>query len=169
MLVEFQYHLLIFPAPMMLTQPPPQALRFSHGRGERETSDWWWTARDHGKGPSRLPLREHFHQKRDVWVRGRWPYTLSGTFIILQYWQQRKRHLIKIIHILSNSILVFLCCSLFQNVVGAPKKYPSCDQVNLFIKTGVLLCSYWNVIEKGDFMSFFIFYSRGFFISCFYL
>ena len=33
-----------------LSQPPPQALRFSHGRGERETSDWWWTARDHGKG-----------------------------------------------------------------------------------------------------------------------
>ena len=31
-------------------QPPPQALRFSHGRAsERETSDWWWTARDHGK------------------------------------------------------------------------------------------------------------------------
>ena len=56
-------------------QPPPQALRFSHGRGERETSDWWWTARDHGKGtdgrsPSRLPLGAHFHQKRDVWVRG---------------------------------------------------------------------------------------------------
>ena len=50
------------------TQPPPQALRFSHGRGERETSDWWYTARDHGKGtdgrrsplsPSRLPLRAH--------------------------------------------------------------------------------------------------------------
>ena len=37
-------------------QPPPQVLRFSHGRGERETGDWWWTA--------------HFHQKRDVWVRG---------------------------------------------------------------------------------------------------
>ena len=62
------------------SQPPPQALRFSHGRGERETSDWWWTTRDHGKGtngrrsplsPSRLPLRGHFHQKRDVWVRGR--------------------------------------------------------------------------------------------------
>ena len=31
-------------------QPPPQVLRFSHGRGERETSDWWYTARDHGKG-----------------------------------------------------------------------------------------------------------------------
>ena len=53
------------------SQPPPQALRFSHGRGERETSDWWWTARDHGKGSSRLPLRAHFHEKRDVWVRGR--------------------------------------------------------------------------------------------------
>ena len=34
----------------VLPQPPPQALRFSHGRGERETSDWWYTARDHGKG-----------------------------------------------------------------------------------------------------------------------
>ena len=33
-----------------LFQPPPQALRSSHCRGERETSDWWWTARDHGKG-----------------------------------------------------------------------------------------------------------------------
>ena len=61
-------------------QPPPQALRFLHGRGESETSDWWWTARNHGKGtegrrsplsPSRLHLRAHFHQKRDVWVRGR--------------------------------------------------------------------------------------------------
>ena len=31
-------------------QPPPQALRFSHGRGECETSDWWWNTRDHGKG-----------------------------------------------------------------------------------------------------------------------
>ena len=25
---------------MLIVQPPPQALRFSHGRGERETSDW---------------------------------------------------------------------------------------------------------------------------------
>ena len=31
-------------------QPTPQVLRFSHGRGERKTSDWWYTARDHGKG-----------------------------------------------------------------------------------------------------------------------
>ena len=40
-------------------QPPPQALRFSHARGERETSDRWWTARDHGKGTDgrRTPAR----------------------------------------------------------------------------------------------------------------
>ena len=25
---------------MSLDQPPPQTLRFLHGRGERETSDW---------------------------------------------------------------------------------------------------------------------------------
>ena len=37
-------------------QPPPQALRFSHGRGERETSDWWYTARDHGKGTDVSPV-----------------------------------------------------------------------------------------------------------------
>ena len=48
----------IVPAYYMV-QPPPQALRFSHGRGERETSDWWWTARDHGKGTDgrRTPAR----------------------------------------------------------------------------------------------------------------
>ena len=34
----------------LYTTVHPQELRFSHGRGERETSDWWWTARDHGKG-----------------------------------------------------------------------------------------------------------------------
>ena len=58
------------------------SLLLSHDRGERETSDWWWTARDHGKdtdgrrlgfpvldlasralSPSRLPLRARFHQK----------------------------------------------------------------------------------------------------------
>ena len=36
-----------------------------------EASDWWWTARDHGKAksrslsPSRLPLRAHFHRQRE--------------------------------------------------------------------------------------------------------
>ena len=27
--------------------------------------------------PSRLPLRAHFHQKRDVWVRGRYDYVFT--------------------------------------------------------------------------------------------
>ena len=39
----------------------------------------------------------------------------------------------------SNSIAIFQCCSLCQNAVGAAKKYPSCDQVDLPIVTGVLL------------------------------
>ena len=64
-------------------QPPPQALRFSHRRGERETR----VTGDEPQGtmgrvqtageapsrplsPSRLPLRAHFHRERDVWVRG---------------------------------------------------------------------------------------------------
>ena len=67
-------------------QPPPQALRFSHGRGERGERETRVTG-DEPQGtmgrvqtageatsrplsPSRLPLRAHFHQKRDVWVRG---------------------------------------------------------------------------------------------------
>ena len=36
---------------------------FAWQRRARNASDWWWTARDHG-------MRAHFHQKRDVWVRG---------------------------------------------------------------------------------------------------
>ena len=42
--VAFQHLLTRFIRPlfkfMIPNQPPPQALRFSHGRGERETSDW---------------------------------------------------------------------------------------------------------------------------------
>ena len=58
-------------------QPPPQALRFSQGRGEHETR----VTGDEPQGtmgrvqtagealsPSRLPLPAH--RKRDVWVRG---------------------------------------------------------------------------------------------------
>ena len=67
---------------MECPQPPPQALRFSHRRGERETR----VTGDEPQGtmgidgrpsasrllsPSRLPLRAHFHWERDVWVRGR--------------------------------------------------------------------------------------------------
>lgn len=47
-----------------------------------------------------------------------------------------KRHLMKVIRILSTSITVFLCRSFCQNVVGAAKKCPSCNQVDLPIKTG---------------------------------
>ena len=62
---------------------------FAWQRQARNARDWWWTARDHGKGtdgrfstsrqlsPSRLPLRAHFHQKRDVWVRGRFQRALD--------------------------------------------------------------------------------------------
>ena len=37
-----------------------------------EASNWWWPARDHGKGtsPPRLPLHAHLRWERDVWVRG---------------------------------------------------------------------------------------------------
>ena len=60
----------------IVNQLPPQALRYSRRRGERETRvTWWWTARDDGKGrrlsPSPLPLRSHFHREKDVSVRGR--------------------------------------------------------------------------------------------------
>ena len=44
-------------------QPPPQALRFSHGRGERETS-----LRVTGDQPQGTMGRV---QTADVWVRGR--------------------------------------------------------------------------------------------------
>ena len=50
-----------------MTQPPPQALRFSHRRGKRETR----VTGDEPQGyrrlsPSRLPLRAHFHRERET-------------------------------------------------------------------------------------------------------
>ena len=36
---QYLNHMIYF-SEKVLSQPPPQALRFSHGRGERETSDW---------------------------------------------------------------------------------------------------------------------------------
>ena len=51
-------------------QPPPQALRFSHCRGERETR----VTGDKPQGTMgrvQTPSRVHFHRKRDVWVRSR--------------------------------------------------------------------------------------------------
>ena len=43
--------------------------------------------------PSRLPLRAHFHQKRDVWVRGRTNQTFKLKFIF----QIKVKHLSQII------------------------------------------------------------------------
>ena len=51
---------------IIIIQPPPQALRFLHGRGERETSDWWWTARNHGKGLLPTFLCTHICFKRET-------------------------------------------------------------------------------------------------------
>ena len=50
-------------------QPPPQALHFSHRRGERETR----VTGDEPQGTmGRVQTaRAHFHRERDVWVRGR--------------------------------------------------------------------------------------------------
>ena len=52
---------------MLWDQPPPQALRFSHGRGERETR----VTGDGLQGTmGRVQTTGHFHRERDVWVRG---------------------------------------------------------------------------------------------------
>ena len=52
---------------MLWDQPPPQALRFSHGRGERETR----VTGDGLQGTTgRVQTTGHFHRERDVWVRG---------------------------------------------------------------------------------------------------
>ena len=55
-----------------IDQPPPQALRFSHGRGERETSDWWWTAEGPWEGyrrqAKRLPDLVRFSWQKVVFL-----------------------------------------------------------------------------------------------------
>ena len=68
---------IIWPSEVSL-QPPPQALRFSHGRGERETRvtgdepqgtmgrvQTAGEATSRPLSPSRLPLRAHFHRERE--------------------------------------------------------------------------------------------------------
>jgi len=69
------------PRPLFIhcVQPPPQALRFSHRRGERETrvtgdepEGTMGRVQTAGEGPSRplspsrLPLRAHFHRERET-------------------------------------------------------------------------------------------------------
>ena len=60
------WNTLRLPNIIIIIQPPPQALRFLHGRGERETSDWWWTARNHGKGLLPTFLCAHICFKREM-------------------------------------------------------------------------------------------------------
>ena len=67
---------------IILAKPPSLLLRRFVLR-KVGASDWWWTARDHGRStdcrrstsrplsPSRLPFRAHFHRERDALVRGR--------------------------------------------------------------------------------------------------
>ena len=67
---------------------------FAWQRRARNASDWWWTARDHGKGTDSWrsasrplsPSRAHFHQKRDVWVRGRVRWVMWVRWVIWVVW-----------------------------------------------------------------------------------
>ena len=73
-------------------QPPPQALRFSQGRGERlmnrRKGPWEGYRRQGGSpfSPSRLPLRAHVHRESDVWVRGsRYTLHMLVEWLVLDY------------------------------------------------------------------------------------
>ena len=118
----------LFPWPsrgIYKSQPPPQALRFSHGRGERETSDWWWTARDHGKGTDGLArcllpafLCAHIEERRlgtrqykscDVW----WLFSNVQT-------DSRWRSLISVVAVISLCSIVLTSCE--------PVKFGDCGK-----------------------------------------
>ena len=73
-------------------QPPPPALRFSQGRGERlmnrRKGPWEGYRRQGGSpfSPSRLPLRTHVHRESDVWVRGsRYTLHMLVEWLVLDY------------------------------------------------------------------------------------
>ena len=66
------------------SQPPPQALRFSHGRGERETrvtgdepQGTMGRVQTAGEARCLLPAFLCAHIERDVWVRGRFHQVFS--------------------------------------------------------------------------------------------
>ena len=71
----------------------PSRASFSAGRGERlvmnrRTGPWEGYRRQGGSplSPSRLPLRSHFHRKRDVWVRGsRYALHMLVEWLVLDY------------------------------------------------------------------------------------
>ena len=77
---------------IQIHQPPPQALRFSLGRGERLVMNCkrpWEGYRLQGGSPlspSRLPLRAHFHRERDVWLPGsRYALHMLVEWLVLDY------------------------------------------------------------------------------------
>ena len=77
---------------IQIYQPPPQALRFSQGRGERlmnrRKGPWEGYRRQGGSpfSPSRLPLRAHVHRERDVSVRGsRYMLQMLVEWLVLDY------------------------------------------------------------------------------------
>ena len=77
---------------IQIYQPPPQALRFSLGRGERLVMNCkgpWEGYRLQGGSPlspSRLPLGAHFHRERDVWVPGsRYALHMLVEWLVLDY------------------------------------------------------------------------------------
>ena len=72
----------LWPLKRAPNQPPPQALRCSRCRGERETRVTGVEPQGtmgRVKTPSRLPLRAHFNRERETsgWVRGRLPTVMS--------------------------------------------------------------------------------------------
>ena len=73
---------------MSLTQPPPRALLFSHGRGKRETSDWWWTVRDHGKGTDGRRLQAFSSPARRFLVTWLVGYKLSRVALGTKMWSR---------------------------------------------------------------------------------
>ena len=80
---------------IQIYQLPPQALRFSQGRGERLVMNRkgpWEGYRRQGKNrgsplsPSRLPLRAHFHREKGVWARGsRYMLQMLVEWLVLDY------------------------------------------------------------------------------------
>ena len=115
-------------------QPPPQALRFSHGRSERETrvtgDDPQGTM---GRVPSHLPLRAHFHRKRDVWVRGR------ENSIFFADWLDCERVTLALSFVRALWRVQFISCKVFGSI-----------QINIFPKGLVFLL---NITRKTVFIS----------------
>ena len=110
-----------------LIQPPPQALRFSHGRGVREASDWWWTARDHGRVQTAVSFPPSFEgtfssKERRLGTR--------QNLIHSWYWAWRK-------HVTSRDCCYPIGCQILHVLSIL---YRILQWTDLWIKTIVCLC-----------------------------